>query len=62
MMTHGIRPTVESLSFYPENSNEVIIHALPGRVVIFESQLLEHEVRPILKDHRLSITGWFKTR
>jgi SM-20-related protein len=50
------------LVIYPENSNEVIIHPLPGRVVIFESQLLEHEVRPVLNDMRLSITGWLKTR
>ena len=50
------------LVIYLKNSNEVTIHPLPGRMVIFESQLLEHEVRPVLKDHRLSITGWFKTR
>jgi SM-20-related protein len=50
------------LVIYPENSNEVIIHPLLGRVVIFESQLLEHEVRPVFNDMRLSITGWLKTR
>jgi SM-20-related protein len=50
------------LVIYPENSIEVIIHPLPGRVVIFESQLLEHEVKPVLNDMRLSITGWLKTR
>jgi SM-20-related protein len=50
------------LVIYPENSIEVVIHPLPGRVVIFESQLLEHEVRPVLNDMRLSITGWLKTR
>jgi len=27
------------LVIYPENSNEVVIHPLPGRVVVFESQL-----------------------
>lgn len=32
-----------------------------GRMVIFESQLLEHEVKPVKKP-RLSITGWLKTR
>jgi SM-20-related protein len=37
------------------------IYPLPGRVVIFESQLLEHEVKPVVKQ-RLSITGWLKTR
>jgi len=50
------------LVIYPENSNEVVIHPLPGRVVVFESQLLQHEVRPVLNDMRLSITRWLKTR
>lgn len=58
----------------PENGGELVIYKdingvevakniypLPGRVVIFESQLLEHEVRPV-KTTRLSITGWLKTR
>jgi SM-20-related protein len=40
---------------------ERIIYPLPGRVVIFESQIIEHEVRPVNKE-RLSITGWLKTR
>lgn len=46
-----------------ENGVEVVknIYPLPGRVVIFESQLLEHEVKPV-KTTRLSITGWLKTR
>lgn len=35
---------------------------LAGRVVIFESQLLEHEVLVVKKSERLSITGWLKTR
>ncbi|MFL9845316.1 2OG-Fe(II) oxygenase [Flavobacterium rhizosphaerae] len=39
----------------------VDIYPLPGRMVIFESQLLEHEVKPV-KHERLSITGWLKTR
>ena len=34
----------------------------PGRMVIFESQVLEHEVKPVLTSERLSITGWLKTR
>ena len=34
----------------------------PGRMVIFESQVLEHEVKPVLASERLSITGWLKTR
>ena len=40
---------------------EKIIYPFPGRVVIFESQIIEHEVRPV-KTERLSITGWLKTR
>lgn len=39
----------------------VTIYPFPGRVVIFESQMLEHEVKPV-KIERLSITGWLKTR
>jgi SM-20-related protein len=39
----------------------VTIYPFPGRVVIFESQVLEHEVKPV-KTERLSITGWLKTR
>lgn len=58
----------------PENGGELVIYKnedgveveksiypLPGRVVIFESQVLEHEVKPV-KTSRLSITGWLKTR
>lgn len=40
---------------------EVDIYPLAGRVVIFESQELEHEVKSV-KVPRLSITGWLKTR
>ena len=40
---------------------EITITPLAGRVVIFESQLLEHEVKPVTQP-RLSITGWLKTR
>lgn len=58
----------------PENGGELVIYKeekgtetatviypFPGRIVIFESQLLEHEVKPV-KTTRLSITGWLKTR
>lgn len=58
----------------PENGGELTIYTeengievplnlypFPGRVVIFESQVLEHEVKPV-KTERLSITGWLKTR
>jgi SM-20-related protein len=37
------------------------IYPVQGRVVVFESQVLEHEVKPVKRD-RLSITGWLKTR
>ncbi|MFC0520906.1 2OG-Fe(II) oxygenase [Mesonia maritima] len=50
------------LVIYKENETEEVIYPLPGRVVIFESQFLEHEVKPVKKDRRLSITGWLKTR
>lgn len=58
----------------PENGGELVIYTnengvevpksiypFPGRMVIFESQILEHEVKPV-KTERLSITGWLKTR
>lgn len=46
-----------------ENGSEKAIDIYPvrGRVVVFESQELEHEVKPVKRD-RLSITGWIKTR
>lgn len=37
------------------------VYPMQGRMVVFESQLLEHEVKPV-KRERLSITGWLKTR
>jgi SM-20-related protein len=55
-----------------ENGGELVIYTTSGdavklmpklgRLVIFESQLLEHEVKPVLSGQRLSITGWLKTR
>jgi SM-20-related protein len=48
------------LVIYKEN-REIPILPMKGRVVIFESQVLEHEVKPVKKE-RLSITGWLKTR
>lgn len=49
--------------YFNENgiTTEKSIYPLPGRVVIFESQIIEHEVKPVNKE-RLSITGWLKTR
>ncbi|MFD2915253.1 2OG-Fe(II) oxygenase [Psychroserpens luteus] len=40
---------------------EKVIYPFPGRIVIFESQIIEHEVKPV-ETERLSITGWLKTR
>ncbi|MGB7842263.1 MAG: 2OG-Fe(II) oxygenase [Salinimicrobium sp.] len=53
----------ELVIYKEENKEEksISIYPFPGRVVIFESQLLEHEVKPVKTD-RLSITGWLKTR
>lgn len=49
--------------YLDDNGSEKAIDFYPmqGRMVIFESQLLEHEVKPV-KRERLSITGWLKTR
>lgn len=53
----------ELVIYTEENGAEVekVFYPFPGRVVIFESQILEHEVKPV-KQPRLSITGWLKTR
>jgi len=53
----------ELVLYLNEQGKEVekLIYPYPGRVVIFESQLIEHEVRTV-KTQRLSITGWLKTR
>lgn len=53
------------LVLYPQKNGvetAEVVAPFPGRAVIFESQVLEHEVRPVLQSERLSITGWFKTR
>lgn len=54
----------ELVIYKDENGIEVPknLYPLPGRVVIFESQLLEHEVKTVLASERFSITGWLKTR
>jgi SM-20-related protein len=49
------------LTIYFEDKEPLNIYPLQGRMVIFESQVLEHEVKPV-KRERLSITGWLKTR
>ncbi len=53
----------ELVLYLNENGREVekTIYPFPGRMVIFESQILEHEVKPV-EQKRLSITGWLKTR
>jgi len=53
----------ELVLYLPSKSGEEakFITPFPGRVVIFESQELEHEVKPAHRE-RLSITGWLKTR
>ncbi len=53
----------ELVLYLDENNpeNDKVIYPLPGRVVIFESQIIEHEVKPV-DTKRLSITGWLKTR
>jgi len=54
----------ELVLYLDEDNQETAktIFPITGRVVIFESQIIEHEVKPILQDQRLSITGWLKTR
>ena len=47
--------------YWNNPENDKIIYPLPGRVVIFESQIIEHEVNPV-NTKRLSITGSLKTR
>ncbi|PSG90477.1 2OG-Fe(II) oxygenase [Aurantibacter aestuarii] len=53
----------ELVLYLNENNQETekVIYPFPGRVVIFESQIIEHEVKPV-NTKRLSITGWLKTR
>ncbi|PZD77406.1 2OG-Fe(II) oxygenase [Mesonia sp. K7] len=50
------------LVIYKPDGSEEVIYPMPKRVVIFESQVLEHEVKEVTNDQRLSITGWLKTR
>lgn len=58
-------------NWLPENGGELTIYTdkepldilpIPGRLVIFESQILEHEVKVVKALERMSITGWLKTR
>lgn len=43
------------------NEREEIVYALPGRLVVFDSKSIEHEVK-MVNHTRYSITGWLKTR
>jgi SM-20-related protein len=54
----------ELVIYKQTNNQENAISILPkfGRLVVFESQVLEHEVKPIKQGLRLSITGWLKVR
>jgi SM-20-related protein len=54
----------ELVLYLPQNGDELAekIYPVSGRAVLFESQVLEHEVKPVLASERLSITGWLKTR
>ncbi|MCB0382009.1 MAG: 2OG-Fe(II) oxygenase [Psychroserpens sp.] len=53
----------ELVLYFNDNGSETekVIYPFPGRIVIFESQIIEHEVKPV-ETERLSITGWLKTR
>ncbi|MDB9755834.1 2OG-Fe(II) oxygenase [Winogradskyella sp.] len=61
---------LNSEDWEPKNGGELVlyleheaktVYPFPGKVVIFESNVLEHEVKPV-NTPRLSITGWLKTR
>ncbi len=56
-----LRKNGGELTIYTEKDTLDIL-PLPGRLVIFESQVLEHEVKVVKASERLSITGWLKTR
>ncbi|NBC57865.1 MAG: oxidoreductase, partial [Bacteroidetes bacterium] len=47
-----------------DHHREKAVSVVPkfGRLVIFESSVLEHEVKPVVEGVRLSITGWLKVR
>ena len=56
-----LRENGGELTIYSENEALDIL-PIPGRLVIFESQILEHEVKVVKASERMSITGWLKTR
>lgn len=54
----------ELVIYKTANDKEQIFPLYPslGRTVLFECQVLEHEVMQVKKGLRLSITGWLRTR
>ncbi len=48
------------LSLYPAAGNQVDISPLGGRMVLFRSDEMEHEVNPSFTRTRNSIAGWLK--
>ena len=48
------------LALYLENET-IKIYPTNGKIVIFDSKTIEHEVLPVMESERLSITGWLKT-
>jgi SM-20-related protein len=53
------------LIIYTNTNNiqkEIVVVPYYGRLVVFDSQLLEHEVKLVKNTNRFSITGWFKLR
>jgi SM-20-related protein len=49
------------LRLYLADGN-IDIYPTCGKIVLFDSKTIEHEVMPVLTDkYRLSITGWLKT-
>ena len=54
----------ELVLYLNEDNQEkaLIIEPIFGRLLIFESQQIEHEVKPVKQNLRLSITGWLKVR
>lgn len=48
------------LSLYPKGGEQVSISPLGGRMVLFRSDEMEHEVNPSFTRQRNSIAGWMK--
>ena len=48
------------LSLYPEGGEQKDVSPLGGRMVLFRSDEMEHEVFPSFTRERISIAGWLK--